>query len=215
MSDICCHETSEDLVERSKRLLEKMRERRSVRSFSNEDIPREVIENCIAIAASAPSGANNQQWSFVLVEDPEIKRQIRASSEEVEKAFYAKRITDEWRSQLKQLATNYEKPFLEEAPYLICIFQQKYSFDAQGEKKTHYYSAESLGISTGFLISALHHLGISSLTYTPAPMGFLSQLLGRPENEKPYMVLAVGYPHKDYVPPQITKKCPKEYLTVI
>jgi nitroreductase len=215
MSGTGCPTTSEDLVKQSQKLLEKMQERRSVRNFGNEAIPREVIENCIGIAASAPSGANNQQWSFVLVEDPEMKRKIRESSESVERAFYAERITDEWRSQLKQLATNCEKPFLEEAPYLICIFQQKYSFTSQGEKKAHYYSSESLGIATGFLISALHQLGISSLTYTPAPMGFFGQLLGRPENEKPYMVLAVGYPRQDYIPPRISKKRPEEYLTII
>lgn len=196
-------------------MLEVMKKRRSTRVFSHKPLLREIVEDCIAVAATAPSGANNQQWSFVLVEDLEMKRNIRMKAEEVEREFYNKRITDEWRSQLTPLATDHLKPFLEEAPYLVCIFQQKYSFAEEGQKKTHYYSSESLGIATGFLIFSLHLLGVSSLTYTPAPMGFLNELLGRPVNERPYLILAVGYPDDDYVPPNITKKMPSEYLTVI
>jgi iodotyrosine deiodinase len=198
-----------------KKMLDIMSNRRSVRRFSSEPIPRDVIEDCIAIAASAPSGANSQPWSFVLVEDPEMKRKIRMKSEEVEKSFYAEKITDEWKSQLEPLSIGDQKPFLEEAPYLICIFLQKYSYDQSMEKRTHYYSAMSVGIASGFLITALHLAGISCLTYTPAPMTFLSELLKRPENEKPYMILAAGYPHSNYQPPDISKKAPPEYLTVI
>jgi len=208
------HSTKKQIIE-SKQLLAIMQKRRTVRSFSNEPVRKEIVEDCIKIAASAPSGANSQQWSFVLVENLEMKQKIRARAEEVESKFYADKITKEWKAQLKPLSTSAFKPFLEEAPFLICIFQQKYGYDEKGRRKTHYYSSMSLGIAAGFLITALHLSGLSCLTYTPAPMNFLSALLERPENEKPYMIIVVGYPDENYIPPDIPKKTSSEYLTII
>lgn len=205
-------DASAELLRRSQELLSIMRSRRSARSFQQTPIPIEVIKNCIAIAASAPSGANTQPWSFVLVADPGLKKIIRKKAESIEKAFYSTRITEEWKAKLQPLKTRPEKTFLEEAPYLICIFTQIYGFDSQGRKVTHYYPMESVGIATGFLISALHLLGISTLTYTPAPLTFLRKLLGRPENERPYMILVVGYPSEDYIPPSLVKKREEDYL---
>jgi len=208
-------ENNVDLVLLSEKLLEKMKKRRSIRSFSNKAIPEKVIKNCIAIAASAPSGANMQPWSFVLVSDNNTKREIKKKAEEAEKRFYSEEITKEWRSRLAPLETTYKKGFLEEAPYLICIFAQRYGIDSGGNKVKRYYVMESVGIATGFLISALHQLGISMLTYTPAPMTFLRELLKRPINERPYMILAVGYPNEKYKPPKLAKKTEEEYLTVV
>lgn len=201
------------LSRKSAELLRLMRKRRSARSFTSRPIPIEVIEDCISIAASAPSGANMQPWSFVLVTDQKLKTEIRKQAEGVEKEFYARRISKEWKSRLKPLGTSCTKEFLEKAPYLICIFVQKYGVDSNGNEIKHYYPVESVGIATGFLISALHQLGISSLPYTPMPMTFLTRLLKRPPNEKPFMIVVVGYPSKSYEPPKIKKKVLGEYLT--
>ena len=171
-----------------------MEKRMSVRFFSNTDISIDAVKNCIRIAGSAPSGANMQPWSFVLITDNEMKKKIRKEAEKIEKTFYETKISDEWRKDLEPLKTNWEKPFLTEAPCIICIFLKRYDFDSTGNKKKVYYPNESVGIATGFLISALHQAGLSSLTYTPAPMSFLSRLLKRPENERPYLILPVGYP---------------------
>ena len=192
-----------------------MKQRRSVRSFSNKPIPQPVIENCIKIAASAPSGANMQPWSFVLVKNKNLKKKIREEAEKVEKIFYTKMVTKEWRNKLEPLSTNFRKPFLEEAPYLICVFAQRYGIDSKGNKVKHYYVNESVGIAVGFLISALHQLGIGTLTYTPAPMTFLSKILKRPVNERPYMILVVGYPKKNNKPPRLKKKKLDELLTTL
>jgi nitroreductase len=203
------------LIHRSEELLGVLKKRRSVRSFADAAIPIEVVENCIAIAASAPSGANSQPWTFVLVEDPATKRTIRKQAEAVERSFYETRISDEWREKLKPLGTDAQKPFLEQASFLICIFVQRHGFDRAGKRIKHYYPMESVGIATGFLIFSLHLLGISTLTYTPAPMDFLGDLLQRPKHEKPYMILAVGYPSEDYEPPELERKQENEYLTVL
>jgi iodotyrosine deiodinase len=204
-----------DLIRRSENLLKQLKKRRTVRFFSKKNIPHSVIENCIAVAGTAPSGANMQPWTFVLVEDLKIKKEIRKKAEEVEKEFYSKRITKEWKEKLVPLNTAPKKEFLTQAPYLICIFIQNYGIDNKGKKVKHYYSIESVGIATGILISALHQLGISSVTYTPAPMTFLKELLHRPPNEKPFMILAVGYPHPNYKPPVLKKKSLKEILVKI
>ncbi len=194
------------LFNQSEELLSLMRKRRTVRAFSRKKISRLVVENCISIAASAPSGANMQPWTFVLIEDIKLKRKIRKEAEAVERIFYEEKISDEWRQKLKPLNTNNKKEFLTQAPYLICIFAQSYGVDKKGRIVKHYYVSESVGIATGFLIYSLHQLGISSLTYTPAPMNFLNKLLSRPENERPFMVIAAGYPHKNYKPPRLKKK---------
>jgi iodotyrosine deiodinase len=204
-----------EIIVRSQHLLAEMRTRRSVRSFSIAPIPLEVVINCVSIAASAPSGANQQPWSFVLVRDPDAKKRIREKAEAIEKVFYTKKATQKWRSTIQPLKTDHTKPFLEQAPYLICIFVQGYSTGEEGDKSPHYYASEAVGIATGFLISSLHQLGISTLPYTPAPMSFLRDLLHRPKNERPYMILAVGYRNDEYVPPQLEKKKRGEYLTII
>jgi iodotyrosine deiodinase len=204
-----------DLILKSEDLLKQLKKRRTVRFFSKKNIPHSVIENCIAIAGTAPSGANMQPWTFVLVEDPKIKKEIRKKAEEVEKEFYSEKITKEWKEKLLPLKTSPKEEFLTQAPYLICIFIQNYGIDSKGRKVKHYYPVESVGIATGILITALHQLGISLVTYTPAPMTFLKGLLHRPPNEKPFMILAIGYPHLNYKPPVLKKKSLKEILVKI
>ena len=198
--------TDSSAAERSAGLLDVMRRRRSCRSFSEADVPPSVVENCIAIAGTAPNGANMQPWTFVLVSDARTKKNIRAESERVEAEFYSRRIDDEWRAKLEPLDVRPEKPFLTEAAHLICVFVQKYGVGTDDRKITHYYARESVGIATGFLLSALHQSGLACLTYTPAPMGFLSDILERPDNERPYLLIAVGYQSADYQPPALQKK---------
>ncbi len=195
-----------DIIKKSEELLSFMKKRRTIRLFDKTNIPIEVIENCIAIAGTAPSGANLQPWTFVIIKDKETKKKIMQEAEKVEEEFYAHKISDEWRECLKPLNLDVRKPFLEQAPYLICIFTQIYGKDKQGKRINHRYPFESVGIATGFLISALHHLGIATLTYTPTPMDFLNKVLGRPENERPFLILVVGYPSSKYDLPHISKK---------
>lgn len=184
----------------------RMRERRTVREFSDQPVDRVVIEDCLRAAATAPSGANQQPWQFVVVSKPGVKRQIRESAEKVEKNFYSKKATLQWRETLKHLKTGPSKPFLETAPYLIVIFSQTFSYSAKGKKQKHYYVNESVGIATGMLITALHNAGLATLTYTPVSMRFLNKLLSRPSNEKPFMILVVGYPSESALVPAIQKK---------
>ena len=183
-----------ELIAESEKLLSEYQKRKSARRFSETEIPLDVIKNGISAAGTAPSGANMQPWTYVVVSDIALKRKIREECEKVEIVFYMKDSTEEWRNDLKQFNTNYSKPFIEEAPYLICIFAKKYDFNSDGSIKKHYYVSESVGIASGFLISSFHQLGLSCLVYTPAPNHFLNELLNRPENEKPYFILAVGYP---------------------
>ena len=206
---------NENIVEKSKDLLSLMKKRRTVRLFDKDVIPLEVIENCIAIAGTAPSGANTQPWTFVVVKDQKTKKKIRIESEKVEEEFYSHKISDEWRECLKPLNLDIRKPFLEQAPYLICVFSQLYSFDKEGNKIKHYYPLESIGIATGFLISALHQMGIATLTYTPAPMSFLNKILGRSDSERPFLILVVGYPSSEYTLPSISKKELKDIMITI
>jgi nitroreductase len=173
-------------------------------------VPREIIENCLKTAATAPSGANMQPWSFVVVTDAVLKRQIRKEAEKTERDFYANSASRQWVENLKPLGTNEHKPFLEVAPYLIVIFAQRYGLLPDGNKKSHYYVNESVGIATGMLIAAVHHVGLVCLTYTPSKMNFLNQVLSRPSNEKPFLLLVVGYPAKDTVVPEIAKKSLKD-----
>lgn len=173
---------------------EQQKRRRTVRDFDSRPVPREVIEHCLLAAGTAPSGANQQPWHFAVIGDAALKHQIREAAEEEERAFYSGRAPEEWLRALAPLGTDPNKPFLEEAPLLIAIFAQKYGIDAAGERFSHYYVPESVGIATGFLISALHDAGLATLTHTPSPMGFLNGLCGRPDNEKPVILLVVGYP---------------------
>jgi len=185
--------------------------RRSVRHFSSDPIPLDVVEKAIAIASSAPSGAHKQPWTFCLVTNKDLQRSIRVAAEKEECQNYAGRMSDEWLSDLKPLGTNADKPFLEEAPALIVMFKQTYGLKNQ-ERSLHYYVNESVGIAAGFLISALHRAGLSTLTHTPSPMNFLEQLLQRPANEKAYLLLPVGYAHADALVPDLSRKPAEDYL---
>jgi len=190
-----------------------MRSRRTVRDFSSEPVPREVIESAIRAAGLAPSGANRQPWHFAVVTDAELKHKIRQAAEKEEKDFYAFRAPQDWLDALAELGTTWEKSFLESAPVLIVIFQELYRPKPDGGRAKNYYVLESVGIATGFLIAALHHAGLATLTHTPSPMGFLRDILGRPSHEKAAMILVTGYPAKDAVVPVIAKKPLPEIAT--
>jgi nitroreductase len=190
-----------------------MLRRRTVRQFSNRPVPREVIEDCLQIAGSAPSGANLQPWHFVVISDLEVKRQIREAAEKEEYLFYHERAPKEWLEALAPLGTDEHKPYLEAAPYLIAVFARHYGLTPNGRKVKNYYVMESVGIATGMLISAVHVAGLVSLTHTPNPMGFLNSILDRPAQEKAFLLLVVGYPAEDAVVPEISKKPLKEIIT--
>ncbi len=187
--------------------------RRTVRHFSERPVPREVIEDCLRTAGSAPSGANMQPWHFAVVTDPDVKRRIREAAEIEEREFYRERAPQEWLDALAPLGTDENKPFLETAPYLIAVFVQKHGVKPDGEKFKHYYAVESVGLAAGLLIAALHNAGLASLTHTPSPMGFLNEILDRPEQERPFLLLVVGYPAEDAVVPDIGRKSLKEIVT--
>ena len=180
--------------------------RRTVREFSARPVARSIIEECIRAAGTAPNGANHQPWHFAVVADPEVKARIRAAAEEEERAFYGGGAPQEWLDALAALGTDEHKPFLETAPYLIVIFAQRYQEFPDGRRVRNYYVQESVGIATGILITGLHHAGLATLTHTPSPMGFLNEILGRPPNERPFLILVAGYPDDDARVPQITKK---------
>jgi iodotyrosine deiodinase len=206
--------SEQEMLLRARTFHEVMKRRRTVRDFSDKPVALEVIKDCIAAAGTAPSGANQQPWHFVIVQDPEIKAKIRVAAEEEEQEFYQNRAPKEWLDALAHLGTDEHKSYLETAPYLIVIFQQRYSFNDEGARIKHYYTAESVGIATGILITALHNAGLASLTHTPAPMDFLNEILDRPENEKPFMILVAGYPAEDCGVPVIEKKMLDEIMTV-
>ena len=198
--------TPDDMLRRSEDFLALMAKRRTVRDYSDRSVPREIIANAVRTAALAPSGANQQPWTFVCISDPAIKSRIRAEAEEEEKSFYSGRAGEEWLGALRHLGTDWEKPFLETAPWLIAIFGQRYGTTPDGGKVKHYYVPESVGIAAGFLIAALHNAGLATLTHTPSPMGFLNEICGRPDNEKAYILLVAGYPAEDCRVPVISKK---------
>lgn len=195
-----------EVIKRSQAFYENMTKRRSVREFSNKPVPFEVIENIIKTAAAAPSGAHKQPWSFCVVADPEIKKQIRTAAEKEEFINYNGRMSDEWLEDLKVFGTDWHKPFLEDAPYLIIVFKKAYDLNAQGEKLKNYYVNESVGIASGFLITAIHNAGLITLTHTPSPMNFLEKLLNRPKNERAFLLLPVGYPADNAVVPNLERK---------
>ena len=183
-----------EMIARARAFYDDVRRRRTVRDFADRPIPRSVIEDALRAAGTAPSGANLQPWHFAVIEDPALKRRIRAAAEEEERAFYGGRAPKEWLEALAPLGTDADKPFLATAPVLIAIFAQRYGRLPDGRKVKHYYVPESVGIATGFLILALHHAGLATLTHTPSPMNFLNAICGRPESEKPYILLVAGYP---------------------
>jgi len=206
---------SDEMQERAAAFYLDIRRRRTVREFSDRPIPEGVITDCLKAAGAAPSGANQQPWHFVAITDPVVKHRIREAAEKEERAFYEHRAPDAWLDALSPLGTQAQKPFLDRAPCLIAIFAQKYGLDGQGNKIKHYYVKESVGIATGFLITALHHSGLVSLTYTPSPMDFLNKILGRPTHEKAFMILVAGYPENDVMVPNVSKKALDEFVTWI
>ena len=203
----------EEMREAARAFLHTMQNRRTVRDFSDRPVPRDVIEDCLLAAGTAPNGANRQPWKFVVVGDPEVKSTIRKEAEIEEQAFYNGKAPQEWLDALAHLGTDEHKPFLERAPWLIVIFAESYELMDDGTKAKNYYVTESVGIATGMLITALHHAGLVTLTHTPSPMKFLNDLLGRPDNERPFLILVAGYPEEDARVPAITKK-PIEEIAV-
>lgn len=204
-----------EVLVRAEAFASELARRRTVRDFAATPVQRAVIERCLTAAGSAPSGANLQPWHFVAVSDPEVKRRIRAAAEEEEREFYERRAPEEWLAALAPLGTDSDKPFLQTAPWLIAIFAQRYGVLPDGRKVKHYYPLESVGIATGMLITALHHAGLATLTHTPSPMGFLNEILGRPANEKPFLLLVVGYPAPDARVPDIGRKPLAEVATFV
>ena len=202
------------MIERSITFFELMIQRRTVRDFSDRPIPIEIIQNAIQTASSATSGANKQPWHFVIVKDPVIKKDIRVAAEKEEKEFYEHRAPDYWLEDLNQFGTDWHKPFLEIAPYLIVVFKQSYDLGKSGKRK-NYYVNESVGIASGFLLTALHNAGLATLTHTPSPMGFLEKILKRPENEKAVLLIPVGYPAENAKVPDLKKKSFQEVATII
>jgi iodotyrosine deiodinase len=203
-----------EMIERARSFYQDIKRRRTVRDFSNREIPWQVIENGLLAAGTAPNGANLQPWHFAVVRDPEIKRQIRVAAEKEEHEFYHGKAPDEWLNALAPLGTNESKPFLETAPYLIVVFAKTKDEREDGSVIKHYYVTESVGIATGFLIAALHQSGLATLTHTPSPMKFLNEILGRPSNERPFVLLVAGYPAEGAMVPAINKKPLEQIMTV-
>jgi len=191
---------------RSESFLNEIITRRTIREFSDRIVPIDIINNCIKTAASAPSGANKQPWQFVIVRESRIKTIILEAAEIEEKEFYGHRATKEWMEVINQFGTDWHKPFLDIAPYLIVVFRKIYDLEDDGTQRKNYYVNESVGIASGFLLAALHHAGLITLTHTPSPMNFLGEILNRPKNEKAFLLIPVGYPAKDAEVPDISKK---------
>lgn len=196
----------EEMVTRGQALLAEARHRRSVRDFAPDPIPRECVELAVRVAMQAPSGANRQPWRFVIVDDPAIKREIRIGAEQEERENYDGRFGDRMRSAIAHLGTDWEKPFLETAPYLVVVFKESFVYAEDGSTEPNYYVNESVGIACGFFVLALHRMGLVTLTHTPSPMGFLNGILRRPPNEKPFILFPVGLPTADVRVPAITRK---------
>jgi nitroreductase len=207
--------SSEEMLVRSRSFLQFVESRRTVREYSSAEVDLEVMKNCIKAASTAPSGAHKQPWHFAVVSDAEIKTKIREGAESEEHEFYTHRAPPEWLEALRPFGTDENKPFLEVAPYLIAIFSKSYDLSPEGERIKNYYVQESVGIATGILITALHHCGLSTLTHTPSPMKFLNELLGRPKNEKPYILLIVGFPADDARVPVLERKALSQVATFV
>ena len=204
--------SEDEMIKRSFEMVNLVSSRRSIREFSDKPIPRVILENIIRTAGTAPSGANKQPWTFVVVSDSDLKRKIREASELEEKEFYEHKISDEWREDLAPLGTSWEKSFLEIAPYLIIVFQQKYRLGENNIKRKNYYVTKSVGIAVGMLILAIHNAGLATLTHTPISMKFLRDLLGRPKSEKAFVIMPVGYPKENVKVPDIKRKPLSEIL---
>jgi iodotyrosine deiodinase len=196
----------EEMLSRGRAFAAEMQARRTVRHFSRDPVPREMVELAIGVAGTAPSGAHQQPWSFVAVSDPNVKRRIREAAEEEERKSYDGRMPAEWLEALAPLGTDFRKEHMTEAPWLVVVFRQAYGIRPDGSKRTHYYKTESVGIAAGFFIAAVHRMGLATLTHTPSPMAFLAAILGRPENEKAFLVMPVGYPAADARVPDLERK---------
>jgi nitroreductase len=196
----------EDALRRVREFADDLARRRTVRAYSDRPVDRRIIETILEAANTAPSGANKQPWTFVAVSDPEIKAKIREAAEEEEKVNYGGRMSDEWIEDLRPLRTTWKKEFLDVAPWLIVVFAQSYGVDDDGRKRKHYYVQESVGLACGMLLAAAHRAGLATLTHTPSPMGFLSTILNRPKNERPFLLIPIGYPADDATVPQLAKK---------
>jgi iodotyrosine deiodinase len=206
--------SEDEMVARGQSFWELMARRRSVREFAPDPVPRELIETAIRVANTAPSGANRQPWHFVVVSDPKVKAEIRRGAEAEEREFYeGGRATEEWLQALAPLGTDWRKPFLEIAPWLVVVFKQIHTVGADGSKLTNYYVNESVGIACGLFIAAIQQMGLATLTHTPQPMRFLSGILERPDNERPFILFPIGYPHPDCQVPEISKKSPSDVTT--
>lgn len=203
-------QTDKELLESSKRNFEKQNSRRSIREFSSAPIAKEVIENIIKTASTAPSGAHKQPWTFCAISNPALKSKIRIAAEKEEKENYEHRMSDRWKDDLKPFATTSSKPFLEEAPWLIVVFKRAYELDENNQKQNNYYVNESVGIASGFLISAIHNAGLVTLTHTPSPMNFLTKLLDRPANERPFLLLPIGFAKQPTWVPDLRRKTLEE-----
>jgi len=198
--------SEEEMLNRSRDFYSWANERRSVRDFSSKPVPLEVMENIILTASTAPSGAHKQPWTFCLISNASLKSKLRALAEEEEKKSYAGRMSDEWLEDLAPLGTNWEKEFIDIAPWIIIVMKKAYDFDEKGEKTTNYYVSESVGIASGFLLAAIHNAGLVALTHTPSPMNFISKALNRPVNERPFLLIPVGYPAKSVLVPDLKRK---------
>ncbi|MCB9281699.1 MAG: nitroreductase family protein [Lewinellaceae bacterium] len=200
-----------DMLNRSREFYQAMDKRRTLRDFSDKPIPREVIENIVMTASTAPSGAHKQPWTFCVVSNPEIKKQIREAAEKEEYENYNGRMSPEWIEDLQPFGTDWHKPFLETAPYLIVVFKKAYDV-VGGEKRKNYYVGESVGLACGFLLAAIHNVGLVALTHTPSPMNFLCEILERPENERPFLLIPIGYPAQEAMVPDIRRKEARDVL---
>ena len=205
----------EEMRRRARAFYEEMQRRRTVRQFSDRPVPRAIIEDCLRTAGTAPSGAHMQPWHFVVVEEAELKRRIREAAEAEEREFYHRRATPEWLEALAPLGTDEHKPYLETVPYLIAVFIRRHTVLPDGVVLKHYYAVESVGLATGLLVAAVHHAGLTSLTHTPSPMGFLNGILDRPESERPFLLLVVGYPAENARVPNLTRKPLGEIATFL
>jgi iodotyrosine deiodinase len=200
------------LIQKSESYFKHLNVRRSLRFFSDKSVPREVIENIIMAASTAPSGANKQPWTFCVISSPDLKKQIRTAAEDEEYRSYTNRMSEEWLEDLKPFATDWQKPFLEIAPYLIIVFKRAYEIEENGQKHQNYYVNESVGLACGFLLTAIHELGLVALTHTPSPMDFLTKILNRPSNERPFLLIPVGYPAEDATVPDIKRKTTEQVI---
>ncbi len=206
--------SAEEMIERSQSFLEWADQRRSVRDFSDQPVPKEVMENILMTASTAPSGAHKQPWTFCLISNSALKSKLRALAEEEEKKSYGGRMSDEWLEDLAPLGTDWQKEFIDIAPWIVVVMKRPYEMQEDGTKRQNYYVSESVGLASGFLLMAVHHAGLVALTHTPSPMNFIAKALNRPENERPFLLIPVGYPAKDAKVPDLNRKSKQDVIAI-